>query len=599
MRLIYMAMAYLMPLALYAQNIPDSRKVDWSICGVEGGIPCLTAERNAVTEFGIDNTGSSDVASAVNTALSNLNESEVLYFPSGTYLFNATVSVPQGVVIRGESPINTVLNFDFSANATCFMIEGSGASGNVLNVTDISVFGEYTVTVNDATGISIGDHVEIAQANDPAIHGAEDPADLTTWAEELKGQIAIVVAKNGNTLTLDRSLTFDYDLNFTTTLKKVSLISNVGLENFKLVRVSDNGTNALNNNFWFTYSQNCWMRRVHSEYSSRYHVRVDYSTNFEMSECFLDKAFNCGGGGAGYGVLIQDHATECLVENNIARALRHPWIPKEGAARNVYAYNFSSGTTQGTACDADPLTNSYADISLHGHYPSYNLFEGNIVYRVTSSDSWGPNGPGNTIFRNRVLGANGIWIQSYSKEQNVIGNELTYPGADFEMDRDGTIGGTTLNYSNYGTTGLIDGEAPQSVLNSYYLSSKPDFFNGDPWPSIGPGVVFNSGEIPAQKRFNSGNYFYDPSASECVITSFAERKNTVSFAAYPNPFSEDFVIELPESGTISIVDATGRIIDVIEVQAGVNHIKTGNESGLYQLIYRNSKGQGVVRLMKR
>ena len=371
------------------------------------------------------------------------------------------------------------------------------------------IWDEYTVTVADATGLNVGDEVEIEQANDPAIHGAEDAGDLTTWAENLKGQLAKITAINGNTITLDRSLTFQYDINFAMSLKKIELTEEVGLESFKLVRVSDNGTGASNNNVWISYAKNTWMRKVHSEYSSRYHIRIDFSRNIEVSEIFMDKAYDCGGGGAGYGLLVQDHVNDCLFENNIAHALRHPWIAKEGAARNVYAYNFSSNSTQGAACDANPLTDSYADVSLHGHYPAYNLFEGNIVYRVTSSDSWGPNGPGNTIFRNRILGAKGIWIQSYSKEQNIIGNELTYPSAQFEMDRDGTIGGTTLNYSNYGLAGLLDTEAPNTVENSYYLSSKPAFFKNMPWPAIGPGTTFNTGKIPAQTRYESGNYFED------------------------------------------------------------------------------------------
>ena len=402
MRYLYLVFITLLCPVLFAQNIPDSRKVDWSIAGYEGEIPCITVERNAVTEFGIDNTGSSDVTTAVNNALNSISEGEALYFPAGTYLFNGTVNVPEARVIRGESPTATTFNFNFSGNATCISVEGSGAVGSDKTITAVGNFGEYTVTVDNTSGLQVGDDVEIEQLNDPAIHGAEDVDDLRTWAENLKGQIAKIAAINGNIITLDRSLTFSYDINFAMTLREVNLKSEVGLESFKLVRLSNNGTNAANNNFWFTYTSNCWMRRVHSEYSSRYHIRIDFSRNIEMSEIFLDKAFDCGGGGAGYGILVQDHATECLFENNIARALRHPWIPKEGAARNVYAYNFSTGTTQGAGCDADPLTESYADISLHGHYPAYNLFEGNIVYRVTSSDAWGPNGPGNTIFRNRL-----------------------------------------------------------------------------------------------------------------------------------------------------------------------------------------------------
>lgn len=500
---------YLLPLS-FAQNIPDNRKVNWEIAGYEGDIPCISILRNAVTEFSIDNTGSTDVSEAINTALQNMNDGEVLYFPNGTYLLEETVNVPSHRVIRGESTDKTIFHIDFSGTGTGIKAQGAGASSTT-SVTAIGDFGDFDITVANASGFSVGDEIDFYQENDPAIHGAEDAGDLKSWASDLKGQLAVISAINGNTITLDRSLAFDYDINFDITFRKLSLVEEVGLENFKVVRLSDNGTGVGNNNIHFSYAKNCWSRKIHSEYSSRYHIQIDYSRNLEFNEIYLDKAYSCGGGGAGYGLLMQDRVSECLVENSIAKALRHPWIIKEGCVRNVYAYNFSSGTTQGNDCNADPITESYADISLHGHYPAYNLFEGNIVYRITSSDAWGPNGPGNTFLRNRVLGVKGIWIQSYSSSQNVIGNELTNENAQFEMDRDNTVTGTTLNYSNYGVDGLLDSEAPSTVETSLYTDSKPSYFGTMPWPSIGPGVTFNTGEIPAQVRFNGGKYFSEGS----------------------------------------------------------------------------------------
>ena len=504
--------------SLIAQNIPDSRKVDWSICGYEGNTPCASVLRNAVTEFGVNNSGSIDVTAKVNAALNTINDDEVLYFPAGTYLFNGQILVPAHRVIRGESPSTTIFNFSFSGTNNCIGIKGSSSPVLETTITSIGAFGEYTVTVSNISGLSVGDDIELEQENDPSIHGAEDPNDLASWAENLKGQLAKIAAINGNVITLDRSLVFDYDINFNMNLRKLNLIEQVGLENFKLVRLTNNGIGSGNNNIWFSYAKNCWVRKLHLEYSSRYHFQIDHARNVEVNEVFMDKAYSCGGGGAGYGLLLQDHVSECLFENNIARSLRHPWIPKEGCARNVYAYNFSFGTTQGDACNADPLSDSYADISLHGHYPAFNLFEGNIVYRIASSDAWGPNGPGNTFFRNRVLGQKGIWIQSYSLSQNVIGNELTHPSAQFEMDRDNTIGTTTLHYSNYNSIGLIDALAPNPIEKSLYRTTKPDYFGNTTWPSIGPDVTFNSGQIPAQIRYNTGNYFTDsPVCAACGV----------------------------------------------------------------------------------
>lgn len=68
-------------------------------------------------------------------------------------------------------------------------------------------------------------------------------------------------------------------------------------------------------------------------------------------------------------------------------------------------------------------------ISVHGHYPFMNLFEGNIVGRAGLADYWGASGPGNTLFRNRIIGTDkhrdfgpyrGISVDDYSHRQNLI-----------------------------------------------------------------------------------------------------------------------------------------------------------------------------------
>ena len=82
-------------ISVWAQNIPNNRKVDWSIAGYEGEIPCITTERNAVSEFGIDNTGATDVSNQVNNALNAISEGEALYFPEGTYLFENGIKLNQ------------------------------------------------------------------------------------------------------------------------------------------------------------------------------------------------------------------------------------------------------------------------------------------------------------------------------------------------------------------------------------------------------------------------------------------------------------------------------------------------------------------------
>ena len=76
-------------------------------------------------------------------------------------------------------------------------------------------------------------------------------------------------------------------------------------------------------------------------------------------------------------------------------------------------------------------------ISAHGHYPFMNLYEANIVGIIDVDDVWGPNAPGNTFFRNRVLGTDqhedfgdrdGFRLRAYHGTQYLIGNEINGEG---------------------------------------------------------------------------------------------------------------------------------------------------------------------------
>jgi hypothetical protein len=146
-------------------------------------------------------------------------------------------------------------------------------------------------------------------------------------------------------------------------------------------------------------------------------VNLSESLWCEVRDSYMHDAHDHGGSGHGYGSNLGTHATVNLVENNIFVHLRHSMLVQVGATGNVFGYNYS----------IDPYANgggwTPCDISLHGHYPNMNLFEGNTIQEVDVSDYWGPCGPGNTFFRNRTE-AEGIEVMDYSHRQNVFGNEL-------------------------------------------------------------------------------------------------------------------------------------------------------------------------------
>ncbi|MFN3402465.1 MAG: glycosyl hydrolase family 28-related protein [Cytophagaceae bacterium] len=483
----YIFIAGFLSSGLSAQNIPATRRVEWNIAGIQGGIPCRGDIYNFITVFGGDNTGVTDNSVKLNNALTNTPAGAVIFFPNGTYRFTNTINVPSDRVIRGQSVSGTTFNFILSGGKKCFNIKGSRLNISA-SVTTALAKGGNTLILNNASAFNVGDDILMEQENGAI---ANDPA---TWADNLRGQLFVITAKSGNTVTLDRTFTLDYNPSpDVITVHKLNLVKHAGFESFTIDR-QDAASGTNNETFLFEYTANCWMKCIRSLRTGRYHVYLDNTRNAEIRGCYFYEEKDYGGGGNGYGVLCQDHVGECLIENNVFRKLRHALIAKEGAGRNVYGYNYSLEATW-------TLAGIPADLSLHGHYAYYNLFESNIVQRVTITDAWGRAGPGNTLFRNRIEGPTNVRLQNDSDNQNLEGNELIGTTI-IDFNYDGTINGT-IRAANRNANGNLEAGTPASVPNSYYHSFKPSFFGALPWPAIGPGTTFNNFTIPAKKRFEN------------------------------------------------------------------------------------------------
>jgi hypothetical protein len=196
-------------------------------------------------------------------------------------------------------------------------------------------------------------------------------------------------------------------------IRPQGFVERVGIEDLHIVRLdaSDNNTILIKNAAWV------WVRGVESEMTFRSHVRMNTVYSCEIRDSYFHHAHDYGSGGHGYGVELANHTTSCLVENNIFSTLRHAMMLHIGANGNVIGYNYSRDWE-----NPHPTWVS-ADISIHGHYPSNNLFEGNIVQRIDVTDHWGPAGPGNTFLRNGVQ-THGLNVRDHSHNQIVIGNVL-------------------------------------------------------------------------------------------------------------------------------------------------------------------------------
>jgi hypothetical protein len=365
--------------------------------------------------------------------------------------------------------------------------------------------GSTTLMVADGSRFAPGATAEIQQENDPDIMYTRPDWDQP-WSKNAVGQFFRVLSVEGNTLTLDRPLHIDFRADLNPIVRPNGLISESGIEDLYITRLDagDGHTILIKN------AANCWVRWVESDTTYRSHISVSSSMNIEIRGNYLHHSHDYGGGGHGYGVNVGGHTTSALIEDNIFEHLRHSMLIQVGASGNVFGYNYS----------IDPVENSGfwhpPDISVHGHFPFMNLFEGNIVQEIGIADYWGPAGPGNTYLRNRVE-TEDIFAQDHSIDQNIIGNELT--GGDNGIDIGETVTGTFLHGNN--VNGLLqwDPDTPSHVIpKSYYLPAKPSFFGDIQWPSLGGDQPLGQGETPAQRRFMDGTPIPDPGPS----TTFAD-----------------------------------------------------------------------------
>ncbi len=469
----------------YTTVIDPDYSIDWSQVGIPGGIPDVPTTVN-VLDYGAVGNGSTDNLNAFNNALAAANYGEAVLVPAGDYRINGKLDMPEGVVLRGECPSNTKLLFSINASTPCIDIL-TYEYGTFTPVTGGFGKGSTSITVNDAAGFSIGEYVEIQQENDPVLMYT-DPAWNESWAANAVGQLFIVTGKSGNQIELDRPIFYSFNAAMNPEARPIGLINNVGIENLYLERLdaSDGPIVQMKN------AANCWMRNVESNMTYRAHVYVARSIDCEIRASYFHHSHDYGGGGHGYGVNLTHHATSVLVENNIFEYLRHAMLIQLGATGNVFGYNYSTAPFW-----SNSSTNIPPDISMHGHFPTMNLFEGNIVQEATYSDYWGPVGPGNTMFRNRVESSN-IYVGDHSHHQNVIANELTEGTTTIEVASNVQ---NTWSHSN-NENGLINPTTSASLPASLYYTSSPDFLQNYPFPAFGPDVILGTHSIPAKDRFD-------------------------------------------------------------------------------------------------
>jgi hypothetical protein len=577
------------PVYIRAQSasgiIAPSRMVNWSIAGVQGGIPnrtsvCATLKPGATV-------------SDINSAIASCPQGQVVYLNAGTYNLSGGISFRghNNVTIRGAGPDKTFLNFSgttgcgsFGRAAICVGGSGDISQSNtnpVANWTGGYAQGSTQVTLSNTSGLSVGSLIVFDQLNDSADTGniyvtvsGQGSAGVDR-SNRAQNQVSMVTAINGNTVTISPGI---YMPNWRASQSPQaywpkSQATGVGVEDMSIDTTNASEDAAVA----FDAAVNSWETNVRSVISAstihgRDHVWLWYSAHISViSNYFYGTK---GGDWSQYGVEA-DGDSMCLVENNIFQHIVTPLTIGQ-ASGDVYSYNYS---IDDWVNPSNGQTWMQSELFPHGEGTSMDLFEGNQGPGIQSDDVHGSHVM-NTLFRNRLLGWDEVWgtptsgyqntipvnIEAYGRYYNVIGNVLGeanyhtiydfsgtnsaksiyvigYTGEAGKGSNDSLVGSTLMRWGNYDTaTNAIHWDASEvpsdislygnsvpsthSLPASFYLSSKPSWWGtpwgNPPWPAIGPDVTGGSGP---------GGHSYDIPAKLCYDNTSKDNNGILNFNA--------------------------------------------------------------------
>ncbi|MCF8239699.1 MAG: T9SS type A sorting domain-containing protein [Saprospiraceae bacterium] len=573
-----------MALPLFSQTLDPDRRVDWTLAGLRDTITngFIAIDMQSHGAIGDGTTPNDAILAEIIAA--NIKTGLILHFPAGNFLFKETIHIPGNVIIRGEGPGQTTLTMDLGGSGHSLNIQGSLIKADTSSLIASAAKDSNQILVADPGGFLNGDWIQLSQLD----------SDLVTssWAEHSVGQIVRIKTIEDNIITLESPLRMGYNTSRAPFIQKIIPVENVGIECLKIIRL-DNTAPEQSSNINFTFVVNCWVSGIESVNCTFSHIQANRSSNLLVSKSYFHHGFEYGGGGRGYGVMLQSTSNECRIENNLFEHLRHSMILQSGANGNVFAYNYSFDPFW------DSVPNDAAgDMVVHGNYTYANLFEQNICQNIVIDNSHGPNGPFNTFFRNRAEGFGIFFSAANSPDQNILGNELPNTAFPYSL----------VNYTIQGANHLLHGNNNKGVIHppgtttlddiSYAYTERPVFVPVEQWAGIGTPNSMGAASIPAYDRYAAGVIFSDACNNPPVSVNNPFDPGGNLFL-YPNPVQSELTIEstLPIQH-VSITTATGQGVYTRENPGTSDRIHTEHwKNGIYFLVIQYANHHSAVKMV--
>jgi hypothetical protein len=549
---------------LYVDNA--DRIIDWTLAGVPGGIPTRT------TVYTTLNAGST--AAQINSAISACPSGQVVSLGAGTFNLSTSINMKSGITLRVAGAGSTILNATFSGNIIN-MVGNYNTSGPSSGITAGNTKGSQTITLSSASSFNVGNIIVVDELNDPSFVTNDGGEGACSWCSRSNGtrtlgEMHIITAKNGNTLTLSNPLAYGYNRTPQAYNWATSPVTDAGVENMTLKANSTSLSDVIAINM--LCAARCWAYSVEFSTNPKKGIWAEACTMLEAEHCYFHDPGNWGAD-HGYAISGQYQTSYSRFADNIFYNMHaNVAFGSGGGAANVAAYNY------GHNCRHEQINWFIHCFATHGSHTYMNLWEGNVMPKIGFDAIWG-SGSHQMVFRNNIRDAcpgvavttnlAGIQIAAWQQKDSFIGNVLGYPGygGTYNYVSDGAyclwqfvnsdaatqnslIRHGNYDYVNNGT--VWDDDYGQDIPVSLGYSSKPSWFGSLHWPPIGPDVSGLISDIPAKWRWD--NYQVSNDIADIFTHDIGE------ITGWTNTFNASIIVSSSETARLYVEHPHIRVV---------------------------------------
>ena len=405
--------------------------VDWTAVGIPGGIPTTWTQAGSTIQASACGNGGSDCTSTIQSALNACGTNHFVQLGAGTFLINGNIHIKNNCYLSGSGPQNTILNGMGTTGAIVVMgaVNDGPYEGGTCTITSAATAGSTSLTLaaqavdgKDPCSPGVGGYLVISELSDPVYVSSPSPqnpggcgyCDVIFGGKRLREQVVEMESVSGTgpyTVTISPALYTNYGVATGTAPAYATPFGALsggtpdckycGVENLQIYA---NGTGLANgmSDMNMTECAYCFVKNVEFNYTDADWLDMGYCYRCEVRDSYFSNAFGHGAGGSDADVQVNEESSASLIENNIMERGHSSIIVDMGAAGNVIAYNYSTGSFDAVGYGANEL-----DFINHGAYPQFNLWEGNVGPNF-QPDSWHGNNGYNTAFRNWWRGSNTV-----------------------------------------------------------------------------------------------------------------------------------------------------------------------------------------------